>query len=105
MLSLKSKMQCRDRSDLCSGEVINPSLVHEMSRCMNNAEKNYILFPLPPVCFFLKCECKAVSVSEVAVSSHPVLSVDACARFFHPLWRAMGFCIAAALCSLENRLR
>lgn len=57
----------------------------------------------PP--FFFKCECKAVSISEVAVSSPLVLPVDACARLFHPLWRVMAFCIAAALRCQENGLR
>lgn len=51
MLSLQSKIQCRDRSDPFSGEVIKSSLVHETSRCMKNAErkKNCFLSPL----FFL----------------------------------------------------
>lgn len=94
--SLKSRIQCRDRSDPFSGEVIQPSLVQELSRCMNSAGKTQARF-LSPL-FFSFFNVSAKQFPSVKWLFPLLLSVDARARLFHPLWGVMGFCLAASPC-------
>lgn len=45
MLSLKSQLQCRDRNNPFSGQIIKPRSVPKLSGCLNNIEKLGIFFP------------------------------------------------------------
>lgn len=45
MLSLKSQLQCRDRNNPYSGQIIKPRSVPKLSGCLNNIEKLGIFFP------------------------------------------------------------